>query len=182
MPAFGDERSLLAGLRAGEREAAEALVDCTYRLVFALLCRMSGGDRELASDLTQETYRRAWPALGTFDGRAKLSTWLYRIATNVFLNHVRRPRLLMAIEEEHTSCLSDPSPRQDDQAVERQEEERLRHAVLALPEALRFLVVAHFWGEAPVREIARAEGRSQVAIRKRLRRAFAILRRELEES
>lgn len=180
--AYPDESSLLAGLRAGEREAAEALVDCTYRLVFALLCRMSGGDRELAADLTQETYRRAWPALGTFDGRARLSTWLYRIASNVFFNHVRRPRLLVALEEEHISRLSDPSRRQDDEAIEKQDQARLRHAVLALPEPLRFLVVAHFWGEAPVREIARAEGRSQVAIRKRLRRAFAILRRELEES
>lgn len=181
MTAYPDEPSLLAGLRAGERAAAEAMVDRTYRLVFALLCRMSGGDRDLAADLTQETYRRAWPALGSFDGRSQLSTWLYRIATNVYLNHVRRPRLLTPLEEEHVAVVPDRSPRQDDEAIARQGEERLRHAVLALPQVLRFLLVAHFWGEVPVREIASSEGVSQVAVRKRLHRAFAILRRVLEE-
>lgn len=180
MTAYPDDPSLLAGLRAGERAAAAAMVDRTYRLVFALLCRMSGGDRELAADLTQETYRRAWPALASFDGRSRLSTWLYRIATNVYLNHARRPRLLAAVEEELVAVLPDPAPRQDDEAVARQEEERLRRAVLALPEALRLLVVVRYWGDVPVREIAAAEGVSQVAIRKRLHRAFARLRRELE--
>ena len=58
---------------------------------------------------------------------------------------------------------------------------RLRRAVLALPEELRFAVTAHFWGEVPVREIARQEGLSSVAIRKRLRRAVSRLRAELEE-
>ncbi|HPC81921.1 MAG TPA: sigma-70 family RNA polymerase sigma factor [Thermoanaerobaculaceae bacterium] len=181
MTAYRDEASLLAGLRAGERAAAEAMVDATYRLVFALLCRLSGGDRDLAADLTQETYRRAWPALGSFDGRSRLSTWLYRIATNTYLNHVRRPRLLAPLEEELAAIVPDRSPRQDEEAIARQGEERLRLAVLALPEALRFLVVAHFWGEVPVRELAAAEGVSQVAVRKRLHRAFAVLRQMLEE-
>lgn len=182
MAVYPDEASLLAGLRAGERMAAEALVDRTYHLVFALLCRMSGGDRDLAADLTQETYRRAWPALGSFDGRSRLSTWLYRIATNVYLNHMRRPRLLTPLEEEHVAEVPDRSPRQDDEAITRQSEERLRLAVLALPESLRFPLVAHYWGEVPVRDIASSEGVSQVAVRKRLHRAFAILRRLLEES
>ena len=58
---------------------------------------------------------------------------------------------------------------------------RLRRAVLALPEELRFSLTAHFWGEVPVREIARQEGLSGVAIRKRLRRAITRLRAELGE-
>jgi DNA-directed RNA polymerase specialized sigma24 family protein len=58
---------------------------------------------------------------------------------------------------------------------------RLRRAVLALPEELRFAVTAHFWGEVPVRDIARQEGLSTMAIRKRLRRAVARLRTALVE-
>jgi RNA polymerase sigma-70 factor, ECF subfamily len=176
-----DERALLAGLRAGDRAAAEALVDRTYRLIFALVCRLSGGDRELAADLTQETYRRAWQALGGFDGRSQLSTWLYRIATNLFLNHVRRPRLLTPLDEHHAEVLPDRAARQDEEAIAAQEQERLRAAVLQLPPAQRFPLVAHFWAEVPVREIAAGEGITEVAIRKRLRKAFGILRRALEE-
>lgn len=181
MDPYPDERALLACLRAGDRAAAEALVDRSYRLIFALVCRLSGGDRELAADLTQETYRRAWQALPTFDARSQLSTWLYRIATNLFLNHVRRPRLLTPLDEPQAEGLPDRAARQDEEAIAAQEQERLRAAVLRLPPEQRFPVVAHFWAEVPVREIATAEGRSEVAIRKRLRKAFAVLRRALEE-
>ena len=95
-----DERQLLAALGSGDRRAAEALVDRTYRQVFASLCRLTGGDDDLAADLTQETYRRAWKSLASFDRRAQFSTWLYRIAYNTFLNHLRRPRPLPLPEAE----------------------------------------------------------------------------------
>ena len=175
-----EERHLLASLAGGNREAADALVDRTYRKVFALLCRLSG-DPDLAADLTQETYRRAWAALGSFDGRAQFSTWLYRIATNTFLNHVRRPHAVVPLDEEHGGTLPDVSPGQDEEMIVAQARERLRRAVLGLPEELRFTVAARYWGEAPVTEIARAEGISEVAVRKRLKRAYRLLALVLEE-
>ncbi|MFY9826173.1 MAG: sigma factor-like helix-turn-helix DNA-binding protein, partial [Thermoanaerobaculia bacterium] len=58
---------------------------------------------------------------------------------------------------------------------------RLRRAVLALPEELRFTVTALFWGDLPVKEIARQEGVTTVAIRKRLKRALARLAQALGE-
>jgi RNA polymerase sigma-70 factor (ECF subfamily) len=175
-----EERLLLASLAEGDREAAERLVDRTYRNVFALLCRLSG-DRDLAADLTQETYRRAWAALPSFDGRAQFSTWLYRIATNAFLNHVRRPHAVVPLDEEHARTIPDGAPPQDEDAIAAQSRDRLRRAVLSLPEELRFTVVARYWGEAPVSEIARAEGISGAAVRKRLRRAYRVLAVVLEE-
>src|SRR5437588_687885 len=59
--------------------------------------------------------------------------------------------------------------------------ERLRRAVLALPEDLRFTVTALYWGELPVREVARHEGVTTVAIRKRLKRALQALALALGE-
>jgi RNA polymerase sigma-70 factor, ECF subfamily len=94
----GEEGRLLTALAAGDREAAERLVELTYRGVFALLRRLCG-DHDLASDLTQETYRKAWDALSGFDARAKFSTWLCRIAYNTFLNHLRRPRRMVPLED-----------------------------------------------------------------------------------
>jgi RNA polymerase sigma-70 factor (ECF subfamily) len=175
-----EESRLLASLAGGDREAANVLVERTYRKVFALLCRLSGNP-DLAADLTQETYRRAWSALGSFDGRAQFSTWLYRIATNTFLNHVRRPHAVEPLGEEHERTLPDSGTRQDDDVISAQIHERLRKAVLALPEELRFTVAARFWGEAPVADIACAEGISEVAIRKRLKRAYRLLAVVLQE-
>jgi RNA polymerase sigma-70 factor (ECF subfamily) len=175
-----EEKLLLASLAEGDRGAADALVEQTYRKVFALLCRLSA-DPDLAADLTQETYRRAWAAFASFDGRAQFSTWLFRIATNAFLNHVRRPHAVVPLEEEHRRTLPDGGPRQDDEIIASQMQDRLRRAVLALPEELRFTVVVRYWGEAPVAEIACSEGISEVAVRKRLKRAYRLLAAVLQE-
>lgn len=175
-----EETALLANLADGDRAAAEALVDRTYRNVYALLCRLAR-DPDLAADLTQETYRRAWTAIGSFDGRSQFGTWLYRIATNTFLNHVRRPRPLVPLDDELGATLPDGAPRQDDEAIQAQTQERLRKAVLGLPEELRFTVAARYWAEAPVAEIAKADGISEVAVRKRLKHAFRLLAAELQE-
>src|SRR5436305_14461868 len=93
-PDGAGEGRLLAALAAGDRTAAEELVERTYRGVFSLLRRLCG-DADLAADLTQETYRKAWAALPAFDGRSQFSTWLFRIAYTTFLNHLRRPRRLV---------------------------------------------------------------------------------------
>lgn len=171
---------LLAALAAGDREAAERLVERTYRMVFGLLRKLCG-DSDLAADLTQETYRKAWDALAGFDGRAQFSTWICRIAYNTFLNHLRRPRRLVALDEAMEATVPDPAPRADDTVGQAAEGDRLRRAVLALPEDLRYMVTAIFWGEVPVKEIARQEGVTTVAIRKRLKKALNILAHTLEE-
>jgi RNA polymerase sigma-70 factor (ECF subfamily) len=173
-----DEAELLADLRRGDRMAAEMLVQLTYPVVYRSLYRMCG-DGDAASDLTQDTYARAWRALDQFDGRSRFSTWLYRIAYTTFLNHVRRPQLFVQLDD--TSELGAAGVSLDQDPLLGLDAARLRRAVLALPEELRFAVTAHFWGEVPVREIARQEGLSGVAIRKRLRRAVARLRAELGE-
>lgn len=174
------ERELLAAIRSGDCAAAEELVDRTYAAVFASLCRLCG-DSDLAADLTQETYQKAWAALGGFDGRSQLFTWLYRIAYTTFLNHIRRPRRLSQLDEEQTTNLRDEAPGADEILSEGEENDRLRRAVLRLPDELRFTVSAHFWGGLAVKEVAELESITTVAIRKRLHRAFTMLETMLEE-
>jgi RNA polymerase sigma factor (sigma-70 family) len=171
---FGEERRLLAAVRGGDRAAAEELVERTYESIYASLCRLCG-DGDLAADLTQETYQKAWAALNGFDGRSQLFTWLYRIAYTTFLNHIRRPRRMTSLDEPDAIEIRDSGPPADELLSDREEAERLRAAVLQLPEDLRFTVTAHFWGGLPVREIARIEEITTVAIRKRLHKAFALL-------
>jgi RNA polymerase sigma-70 factor (ECF subfamily) len=171
---WGEERQLLEAVRAGDRAAAEELVDRTYGAVFASLCRLSG-DRDLAADLTQETYQKAWAALPDFDGRSQLFTWLFRIAYTTFLNYVRRPRRMTSFEGKDISEIRDEGAAADDVLLKHEEADRLRTAVLALPHDLRFTVTAHFWGGLAVKEIAAIEKITTVAIRKRLHKAFSIL-------
>ena len=177
---WGEERRLLEAIREGNREAAEAMVERTYSAVFASIYRLCG-DSDLASDLTQETYGKAWAALYGFDGRSQLFTWLYRIANTTFLNHVRRPRRMTSLDEPNAPEMRDLGPGAEQLCSDKEEAERLRAAVLKLPEDLRFTVTAHFWGGLQVKEIAAIEEITTVAIRKRLHRAFSLLEAVLEE-
>jgi len=177
---WSEEGRLLAAIRGGDRTAAEEMVERTYSAVFASLYRLCG-DSDLAADLTQETYQKAWAALTDFDGRSQLFTWLYRIAYTTFLNHIRRPRRMTSLDAEGAPEMRDTGPAADEVLSSREEAERLRDAVMRLPEDLRFTVTAHFWGGLAVKEIAQIEDITTVAIRKRLHKAFSMLEQELDE-
>ena len=179
-PSAANERQLLESARRGDQAAAGVLVERTYSAVYASLFRMCG-DADLASDLTQETYQKAWAALGSFDGRSQFFTWLYRIAYTTFLNFVRRPRRMTSLDEPDAIDVRDESPAADEVIQTAEERERLRDAVLQLPEDLRFTVTAHFWGGLAVKEIAAIENITTVAIRKRMHKAFSILESLLSE-
>jgi RNA polymerase sigma-70 factor (ECF subfamily) len=177
---WNDERRLLEAIRAGNRAAAEEMVERTYSAVFASLFRLCG-DSDKAADLTQETYQKAWAALPGFDGRSQLFTWLYRIAYTTFLNAIRRPRRMTSLDEPESFDVRDEAPPVDEVIADRERAERLRQAVLSLPEDLRFTVTAHFWGGLAVKEIAQIESITTVAIRKRLHKAFSMLEANLDE-
>ena len=177
---WSEEQKLLGAVRAGNAAAAEELVERTYSAVFASIYRLCG-DSDLAADLTQETYQKAWGALSGFDGRSQLFTWLYRIAYTTFLNHIRRPRRMTSLDEPDSIDVADETAPVDEVLMDQEEAEHLREAVMKLPEDLRFTVTAHFWGGLPVKEIARIEEITTVAVRKRLHRAFTLLESMLDE-
>ena len=174
------EPGLWQRARDGDAEAAEALAQATYRKVFAWLFKLTG-DEELAADLTQETYRKAWRALAGFRGGCAVTSWLCRIAYTTFLNHIRRPRAVVPLAEEHERAIPDPGDSPEDSLLAAIEGERLRRAVRALPEPLSFAVAARYWAELPTREIAELEQVSPVTVRKRLRKALARLAVALED-
>jgi RNA polymerase sigma-70 factor, ECF subfamily len=80
-----DEAALLDAARAGDRGSFDALVSGHRRALHLHCYRMLGSYHD-AEEATQETLLRAWRALATFEGRAPLRHWLYRIATTTCLN------------------------------------------------------------------------------------------------
>lgn len=89
------DHALIAAIRAGgpaDRRAWAELVERHQNRLFAICVRMVG-DRDTASDLTQDTFVKIIQGLETYDGRAKLSTWMIRVAMNVCLSHLRAQKL-----------------------------------------------------------------------------------------
>src|SRR4051794_20138342 len=82
------DEATLARARAGDDEAFRELAD-PYRRELHLHCYRILGSMQDAEDLVQETLLAAWRSLETFEGRASVRAWLYRIATNRCLNALR---------------------------------------------------------------------------------------------
>jgi RNA polymerase sigma-70 factor (ECF subfamily) len=76
--------------------------------VRGLLRQLTRTDVELADDLAQETFIRAYKNVRSFRGEAKFSTWLYRIAYNVFRDDARKRKELVGIDEARWQAEADP--------------------------------------------------------------------------
>jgi RNA polymerase sigma-70 factor (ECF subfamily) len=93
------DADLVAALKAGDRRAVlEGLME-RYRQKVMHLAVSIVRDPALAEDLSQTTFVKAWQALGKFDGRASLSTWLYTIARNTCLTALERERRIVPLED-----------------------------------------------------------------------------------
>lgn len=84
-------RTVLSRAQRGDRSAFSRLMEPYRREIIAYCYRLSGSLSE-SEDLAQEAFVRAYRALGSFEGRASIRAWLYRIAHNLCINHVQRDR------------------------------------------------------------------------------------------
>jgi RNA polymerase sigma-70 factor (ECF subfamily) len=89
-----DQVSLLVAARAGDQEAFQSLTD-PYRHELRVHCYRILGSLQDAEDLVQETFLRAWRRLETFEERASIRAWLYKIATNACLDALDKQKRLL---------------------------------------------------------------------------------------
>ena len=84
----------------GDRNAFSQLVEAHQSPIRRFFFNLTGGDRELSKDLAQDTFVKAWISIGSFRATAKFSTWLYRIAYNVFYDYKRTHKTEEGIDME----------------------------------------------------------------------------------
>jgi RNA polymerase sigma-70 factor (ECF subfamily) len=83
----------------GDKDAYGQLVTMYQSPVRRFFSNLTGGDSERSKDLAQETFIRAWMNIGSFRAAATFSTWLYRIAYNIFYDDVRSTKSTDDIDE-----------------------------------------------------------------------------------
>jgi RNA polymerase sigma factor (sigma-70 family) len=142
--------------------------------------------REDAEDAVQESFLSAYVHLNTFDGRARFSTWLNRIAINAALMKMRKNRLSREIPLENTTEALDPrsnyelkdfSPNPEEICGKEEQEAALRDAIGKLRPSLRRVVELHQLQECSMDETAKILGISVAAAKARLFHARTALRR-----
>ncbi|MBO1076526.1 sigma-70 family RNA polymerase sigma factor [Roseomonas marmotae] len=167
-----DDETLMAWAAAGDRLAFDQLALRHLPRLYRLAHRVTG-DAGAAEEVAQEAMVRAWQAAGRFDpGRARFSTWLHRIATNLAIDHVRQAgRLAPAPGEEIPA--SGPDPEQ--QAAARERRALLAAALKEMPTRQRAALALFYDQELPGAEAAAALSVSTRALEGLLRRARRFL-------
>lgn len=111
------DAALIARVLVGDdRHAYAALVRRHQSAVRNLLRRLTVGHHALADDLAQETFLQAYRKLAQFRADAQFSTWLHRIATNAYLQHVRARKLELSLDDVpplDADATDDASPQAD---------------------------------------------------------------------
>ena len=129
------DEALVARAGEGDRAAAALLIDRHADKIFAVCMRLMK-NKASAEDAAQETYLRLWKnAKNWRPGEAKFSTWLYRVATNVCLDEMRKTKRVAP--EETAPEQEDTAPQQDEQLYIDQRRSLIDDAMAALPERQR---------------------------------------------
>jgi RNA polymerase sigma-70 factor (ECF subfamily) len=153
-----DEELLLASGR-GDRGAFALLVERHQRAVIQFVHRfLATADRATAEDLAQQVFLNAWRYAPTFEPRAKVLTWLFRIASNACLNYRRREqsRISAVALDESTGRESDRAEAEgvELRLVEEERAREVRAAVAALPSSQRVAIVLRYFHEFSHADIA----------------------------
>lgn len=174
MPAPSDEQLMLA-LRDGELSAFDALFRRHYETVRSLCARIvPSGDA--GDDLAQETFLRILRHRGTFRGDARFTTWVYRIARNVCLEHVAR----ISRHDRLAAAWGAEVPNETSPTVADDDIGQLEAAMQALsPEQREVLVLCRFQGLS-FTEVGEILGCTAGAARVRAHRALAALRAHMQ--
>ncbi|MBI2681689.1 MAG: sigma-70 family RNA polymerase sigma factor [Acidobacteriales bacterium] len=184
------DADVMLRVRAGDEGAFTYLVEKFRRPLIGFLYR-SSGNSAVAEELAQEVFLRVYRARTSYEADAKFTTWLYRIATNLAMNHARDTRSERAA---HAASLDEPDPSTGEthdaadpritveQSLVRDERmAAIKKYVMALPERQRMAVLMHKYQEMDYRQIAGVLRLSESATKSLLFRAYETLREQLKD-
>lgn len=176
-----DEQTLLSRIQQGDGEAFELVVRVYGRRMLLVARRMLGNEED-ARDAVQSAFLSAFRSVGSFEGEARLSTWLHRIVVNASLMKLRtrRRRPEASIEELLPRFLEDGHHADPDWSWGASAEDllnqketcaRVRAAIARLPESYRSVVMLRDIEELSTADVAGVLGVSENAVKLRLHRA-----------
>jgi len=172
---------LIARARLGEDDAFQSIFDRYSRPVLSFIYDMTG-KRDVAEELAQETFVRAYKSLGALQDPERLSTWLFGIARNVALEHLRarrRDSQKVEMDDPLVLNLSNDEPLPEGQLLNKEFNEVIRAALEALDEDKRMVFTLKVFHQQSYEEIAAITGFSVPKLKTDLHRARIEMRRRI---
>jgi RNA polymerase sigma-70 factor (ECF subfamily) len=194
IPNYGADESsdaaVMLRVAAGDEAGFNFLVGKHYRAMIHFLFRMVH-NQAVAEELAQEVFLRVYRSRESYRAEAKFTTWLYRIATNLAVNHARDTKnersaqnvYLDAPDEETgtTPDVADDEPNVEQNLLRDERMAAIRKHVMALPERQRMAVLMHKYQGMDYRQIGEVLKLSESATKSLLFRAYQTLREKLKE-
>ncbi len=184
------DAEVMLRVKAGDQSAFDYLVQKYRRPLVSFMYRMAR-NTAAAEDLAQEVFLRVYRSRQTYEASAKFTTWLYRIATNLAVNHARdtrheRPEVTVSLDEpdEETGTtldVADGTITAEEALMRRERMQAIRSKVEALPERQKLAVLMHKYQQMDYKQIADVLKLSESATKSLLFRAYETLREQLRE-
>jgi len=165
------DRLMIKECLEGSERAFEMLVDKYQRVVFNVAYRMTS-DYDASEDITQAVFVKVFENLKGYDPRYKFFSWLYRMAVNESLNHLKHARR----NEELSPALASSETPPDQSYGEAELRQRIQECLMELAPDYRLLVVMRHYGNRTYKEIGEILGIPEKKVKSRLFTARHLLR------
>ena len=184
------DAAIMLRVATGDESGFNYLVTKYHRPMIHFLFRMVRS-QAVAEELAQEVFLRVYRSRESYRAEAKFSTWLYRIATNLAVNHARDTRheraaqnMYLDMPDEETGTtpeIADDEPDVEQRLLREERMAAIRKHVMALPERQRMAVLMHKYQGLDYRQIGEVLQLSESATKSLLFRAYQTLRERLKD-
>jgi len=184
------DAEVMLELKSGNMDAFDVLLNKYRKPIVHFMFRMVH-NQAVAEELAQEVFLRVYRSRETYRAEARFSTWLYRIATNLGVNHARDTRhertaatiYLDAVDAETgtTPDVADDTPSAESDLLQKERMNAIRQHVMALPERQKTAVLMHKYEGMDYKQIGEVLKLSESATKSLLFRAYQTLREKLKE-
>ncbi|TCK69739.1 RNA polymerase sigma factor [Acidipila rosea] len=184
------DAEIMLRVRDGDDAGYTYLIEKYRRPIIHFMFRMVHNEA-LAEELAQEVFLRVYRSRATYRADARFTTWLYRIATNLGVNHARDTKYERAAQNIYldqadaetgtTPDVADARPTVEHLMLQGERMQAIRQHVMALPERQRTAVLMHKYQGMDYREIGEVLKLSESATKSLLFRAYQTLRDKLKD-
>jgi len=184
------DAEIMLRVRDGEDAGFDILIEKYRKAMINFMYRMVH-NQAVAEELAQEVFLRVYRSRATYRAEAKFTTWLYRIATNLGVNHARDTKYERAAQNVYldqpdpetgtTPDVADSTASVEEDLVRDERMRAIRKHVMALPERQRTAVLMHKYQGLDYKEIGQVLKLSESATKSLLFRAYQTLRESLKE-
>lgn len=176
------EEMIIGGIAIEDKELIIDEIMNLYGQEILQLAYSYVNNKAIAEDLTQDIFVKCYKNLHTYSGKAKLRTWLWRIAINHCKDFHRswyQKNVVTAGEEIPIHGTNKELVEQT--VIQREEDDELIAAIMTLPIKYREVIYLFYYEDLPIKEIAAVTETGQNTVKTRLRRAKELLKERLEE-